>query len=156
MEKVRDQKVKEAVGTYTSVPETSRSPPLPVWPSCRGTSRDWFGYVRPAFRRTGIGREIALALLEGALQKFRGVTLNTAVKSVPFWDTLGFVPQARDGHTHVCVRPSRGFDPDRSGSLITPEVIELCRGSPRVNYPVFPALCVGLIVQLLKETVGHR
>jgi GNAT superfamily N-acetyltransferase len=27
-------------------------------------------YVRPAFRRTGIGREIALALLEGALQGF--------------------------------------------------------------------------------------
>jgi GNAT superfamily N-acetyltransferase len=58
-------------------------------------------YVRPAFRRTGIGREIALALLEGALQRVRVVTLNAAVKSVPFWHTLGFVPQARDGHTHV-------------------------------------------------------
>jgi GNAT superfamily N-acetyltransferase len=58
-------------------------------------------YVRPAFRRAGIGCEIALALLEGALQRVRVVTLNAAVKSVPFWNTLGFVPQARDGHTHV-------------------------------------------------------
>ena len=58
-------------------------------------------YVRPAFRRTGLGREIALALLEGALQRVRVVTLNAAVESVPFWHTLGFVPQARDGHTHV-------------------------------------------------------
>ena len=58
-------------------------------------------YVRPAFRRAGIGREIALALLEGALQRIRVVTLNAAVKSVPFWENLGFVPQARDGHTHI-------------------------------------------------------
>jgi GNAT superfamily N-acetyltransferase len=58
-------------------------------------------YVRPTFRRTGIGREIALALLEGALQSVRVVTLNAAVKSTPFWENLGFVPQARDGHTHI-------------------------------------------------------
>jgi GNAT superfamily N-acetyltransferase len=58
-------------------------------------------YVRPVFRRTGIGREIALALLEGALQRVRVVTLNAAVESVPFWEALGFVPEARDGHTHI-------------------------------------------------------
>ena len=58
-------------------------------------------YVRPTFRRTGIGREIALALVEGALQRVRVVTLNAAVKSTPFWENLGFVPQARDGHTHI-------------------------------------------------------
>jgi GNAT superfamily N-acetyltransferase len=58
-------------------------------------------YVRPAFRRTGIGREIALALLEGALQRVRVVTLNAAEKSVPFWKALGFVPEARDGYTHI-------------------------------------------------------
>jgi GNAT superfamily N-acetyltransferase len=57
-------------------------------------------YVRPAFRRTGIGREIAQALLKIA-RSAPMVTLNAAVKSVPFWETLGFVPQARDGHTHV-------------------------------------------------------
>jgi GNAT superfamily N-acetyltransferase len=58
-------------------------------------------YVRPAFRRTGIGRELALALLEGALQWVRLVTLNAAVNSVPFWETLGFAPEAHDEHTHI-------------------------------------------------------
>jgi GNAT superfamily N-acetyltransferase len=58
-------------------------------------------YVRSGFRRAGIGREIAHALLEGALERVRVVTLNAAVESVPFWEALGFVPQALDGHTHV-------------------------------------------------------
>jgi GNAT superfamily N-acetyltransferase len=58
-------------------------------------------YVRPAFRRTGIGREIAHALLERAFRTSRVVTLNAAVDSVPFWENLGFAPQVRDGHTHV-------------------------------------------------------
>ena len=58
-------------------------------------------YVRPAFRRTGIGREIAHALLERAFRTSRVVTLNAAVDNVPFWENLGFVPQVRDGHTHV-------------------------------------------------------
>jgi hypothetical protein len=57
--------------------------------------------VRSAFRRAGIGREIAHALLEGALERVCVVTLNAAVESVPFWEALGFLPQARDGHTHV-------------------------------------------------------
>ena len=57
-------------------------------------------YVRPAFRRTGIGSEIAQALLERA-RSVPVVTLNAAVQSVPFWETQGFVPQARDGHTHI-------------------------------------------------------
>jgi GNAT superfamily N-acetyltransferase len=58
-------------------------------------------YVRSAFRRTGIGREIALDLLEEALQRVRVVTLNAAVDSVPFWEGLGFLPDSRDGHTHI-------------------------------------------------------
>jgi GNAT superfamily N-acetyltransferase len=58
-------------------------------------------YVRPAFRRTGIGGETALALLEGALQRVRIVTLNAAVESVSFWEALGFEPEVRDGHTHI-------------------------------------------------------
>ena len=57
-------------------------------------------YVRSAFRRAGIRREIAQALLKIA-RSAPVVTLNVGVKSVPFWETLGFVPQARDGHTHV-------------------------------------------------------
>ena len=69
-------------------------------------------YVRPAFRRTGIGREIALALLEGALQRVRVVTLNAAEKSVPFWEALGFVPEARMDIPTSGSGPSRGNDLD--------------------------------------------
>jgi GNAT superfamily N-acetyltransferase len=57
-------------------------------------------YVRPAFRRTGIGGQIAQALLN-SVRSVPVVTVNAAVKSNPFWETLGFVPQARDGHTHM-------------------------------------------------------
>jgi len=67
-------------------------------------------YVRPAFRRAGIGSEIAHLLLEGALQRVQVVTLNAAVESVPFWEALGFVPQARDGHTHIWRQPVRNVD----------------------------------------------
>jgi Acetyltransferase (GNAT) domain len=55
-------------------------------------------YVRPAFRRTGIRGEIAQALLKSA-RSIPLVTLNAAVKSVPCWKTLGFVPQARTLNT---------------------------------------------------------
>jgi GNAT superfamily N-acetyltransferase len=58
-------------------------------------------YVRSAFRRAGIGHEIAHVLLERAFRTSRVVTLNAAVSSVPFWEKIGFVPQVRDGHTHV-------------------------------------------------------
>jgi GNAT superfamily N-acetyltransferase len=72
-------------------------------------------YVRPAFRRGGIGREIAQALLERA-RSVPVVTLNAAVKSVPFWESLGFVPQAGDGHTHIWRQsPSRFDDLDQTG-----------------------------------------
>jgi len=58
-------------------------------------------YVRAAFRRTSIGREIAHALLERAFRTSRVVTVNAAPGSVSFWESIGFVPQIRDGHTHV-------------------------------------------------------
>jgi GNAT superfamily N-acetyltransferase len=72
-------------------------------------------YVRPAFRRTGIGSEIAQALLERA-RSVPLVTLNAAVKSVPFWESLGFVPQARDGHTHIWHGAERKQRSPRSSS----------------------------------------
>jgi GNAT superfamily N-acetyltransferase len=62
-------------------------------------------HVRSAFRRAGIGREIAQVLLERAFRSVRVVTLNAAVDSVPFWEALGFVPQVLDGHTHVHWQP---------------------------------------------------
>jgi GNAT superfamily N-acetyltransferase len=63
-------------------------------------------YVRRAFRRTGIGRGLAQDLLERALRSVRVVTLNAGVDSVPFWEALGFVPEARHGHTHIWREPN--------------------------------------------------
>jgi GNAT superfamily N-acetyltransferase len=67
-------------------------------------------YVRPAFRRTGLGRQIATTLLAG-VSTDRLVTVNAAPASFSFWESLGFVPDARDGHTHI--RPVR---PEEAGS----------------------------------------
>ena len=62
-------------------------------------------YVRPLFRRAGIGSALATALLERARTTGLLVTVNAAPASVPFWESLGFAPDMRDGHTHLY----RGF-----------------------------------------------
>lgn len=56
-------------------------------------------YVARAYRRAGIGRALATALLENA--RDRDVTVNAAGGSEAFWESLGFVPDHRDGHTHI-------------------------------------------------------
>jgi GNAT superfamily N-acetyltransferase len=61
-------------------------------------------YVRKRFRRGGIGRRLAAALLEREAEVGRAVTVNAAVGSEPFWAALGFIPDARDGHTHMLKR----------------------------------------------------
>ena len=63
-------------------------------------------YVGAAFRRRGIGRRLATALLERARRSGRLVTCNAGIGSVPFWESLGFIADRRDGHTHV-IDPAR-------------------------------------------------
>jgi GNAT superfamily N-acetyltransferase len=58
-------------------------------------------YVRAPFRRAGIGRAIAENLLAQARALHRPVTVNAGAGSDLFWRSLGFVPEARNGHTHV-------------------------------------------------------
>jgi GNAT superfamily N-acetyltransferase len=58
-------------------------------------------YIRPAFRRTGIGRAIAETLLERTIRKVDIITLNAAPASFRFWDSLGFVPDRQAGQSHV-------------------------------------------------------
>ena len=74
----------------------------PVLPSALRMRRF---YVRPLFRRAGIGRSLATALLERARTTGLLVTVNAALASVSFWEALGFAPDMRDGHTHLY----RGF-----------------------------------------------
>jgi GNAT superfamily N-acetyltransferase len=77
---------------------------LTVDPVVVGALRMRRFYVSARFRRHGIGRTLASALLEHALCNTAVVTVNAATDSAPFWETLGFVAEPHDGHTHVLVR----------------------------------------------------
>jgi GNAT superfamily N-acetyltransferase len=59
-------------------------------------------YVRAPYRRFGIGRALARALLAGR-ETGRPVTANAALGSGTFWEALGFQPDRRDGHTHILI-----------------------------------------------------
>jgi GNAT superfamily N-acetyltransferase len=58
-------------------------------------------YVRPPHRRSGIGRHLAMTLIGMARRSGRPVTVNAATGSIQFWESLGFKPDARAGHTHT-------------------------------------------------------
>ena len=60
-------------------------------------------YVRPAFRRIGVGRKLVTALLAG-VDGARSITVNAARASIAFWESVGFNPDPRDGHTHILSR----------------------------------------------------
>jgi GNAT superfamily N-acetyltransferase len=64
-------------------------------------------YVAKSSRRTGIGRAIAMSLLAQQPASDRPVTVNAAGGSEPFWESLGFGRDPRDGHTHVLPCTSR-------------------------------------------------
>jgi GNAT superfamily N-acetyltransferase len=78
---------------------------LTIEPVLPGALRMRRFYVRPLFRRAGIGRKLATALLEPARTTGLLVTVNAAPASASFWESLGFAPDMRDGHTHLY----RGF-----------------------------------------------
>ncbi|HZK89007.1 MAG TPA: GNAT family N-acetyltransferase [Stellaceae bacterium] len=59
-------------------------------------------YVRSMFRRSGVGRALAIALLRD-VARGRTVTANAAAGSEAFWEALGFAPDRRDGRTHIRV-----------------------------------------------------
>lgn len=59
-------------------------------------------YVRPSYRRRRVGWQIAAALLERPESQARTITLIAPhAEAARFWEALGFMPDARDGHTHI-------------------------------------------------------
>jgi GNAT superfamily N-acetyltransferase len=63
-------------------------------------------YVSPRYRRHGVGRAMARALLERPETAGRSITLNAPqVEAARFWEALGFIRENRDGHTHVRAEP---------------------------------------------------
>ena len=72
---------------------------VPVVP---GAARMRRFYIRLAFRRRSIGRQLATALLT-RVSAGRLITVNAAPASFSFWESVGFMPDLRDGHTHILI-----------------------------------------------------
>jgi GNAT superfamily N-acetyltransferase len=77
---------------------------LTIDPVVPGALRMRRFYVRGSFRRSGIARSIATTLLNKAFKTTSVVNLNAALDSIPFWESLGFMPEQYAGHTHVLRR----------------------------------------------------
>jgi len=59
-------------------------------------------YIRLAFRRNGVGHRLATVLLN-RVSAGRLITVNAAPASFSFWESVGFMPDLRDGHTHILI-----------------------------------------------------
>ena len=59
-------------------------------------------YVRPAFRRRGVGRALAGAMIQQGMAGATVLTVNAGTPDAPpFWEAMGFAPDSRNGRTHV-------------------------------------------------------
>jgi GNAT superfamily N-acetyltransferase len=67
----------------------------------RGALRMRRFYVRVAFRRRGIGRQLAEALIATAAPETVLVVNAGGQLAAAFWEALGFVPDRCNGHTHA-------------------------------------------------------
>lgn len=77
---------------------------LTLDPAAPGALRMRRFYVHPAFRRHGIGRALAVALLQLSGTAGRSVTVNAGTaEASAFWAALGFAADPCLGHTHVRV-----------------------------------------------------
>ena len=63
-------------------------------------------YVRPAFRRRGVARTLASALIQEALDQVDLLTCNAAASpaAAPFWEAQGFRRDSSGPWTHVLRR----------------------------------------------------
>jgi GNAT superfamily N-acetyltransferase len=74
---------------------------LTLEPLVAGALRMRRFYVRPSYRRRGIGHKLATQLLVQARSTGKPVTVNAAPASFSFWESLGFVRDRHGGHTHI-------------------------------------------------------
>ncbi len=74
---------------------------LTIEPVVPGALRMRRFYVRPSFRRSGVGRRLVAALLGRAGHTRLPITVNANPGSIQFWEALGFKPDLRQGHTHI-------------------------------------------------------
>lgn len=60
-------------------------------------------YVRPGFRRSGVARALAGAMMQQGFQTAPLLTLNARASAAapPFWEAMGFAPAALPGVTHI-------------------------------------------------------
>jgi len=76
---------------------------ITIEPVIPGAMRMRRFYIRPVFRRNRVGHQLATALLNRVGAGWP-ITVNAAPASFSFWESLGFIPDPRDGHTHILVR----------------------------------------------------
>lgn len=59
-------------------------------------------YVRPRFRRNGVGLSLAGAMMQQGLQGADVLTVNARASAAagPFWEAMGFRPVDAAGYTH--------------------------------------------------------
>jgi GNAT superfamily N-acetyltransferase len=59
-------------------------------------------YVRPQFRRCGVGRALAGAMVQQGFEAADALTVNARASEAagPFWEALGFKPVEALGYTH--------------------------------------------------------
>jgi GNAT superfamily N-acetyltransferase len=63
-------------------------------------------YVRPGYRRSGIGRALAAAMMQQGFEGADVLTVNARASdaAAPFWEALGFEPVGESGYTHQLTR----------------------------------------------------
>lgn len=58
-------------------------------------------YIRQSFRRHGIAKKLAAALMEDALKTGRALNVNAGTEAAPpFWERMGFKSAESQHHTH--------------------------------------------------------
>lgn len=59
-------------------------------------------YVRPAFRRSGVGRALVGAMMQQGFEGADVLTVNARASdaAAPFWEAMGFEPVDAPGYTH--------------------------------------------------------